>query len=199
MSLRIRWVLLGMIGGLAIAVVAFLALRSFGTLTPPPIQTLNPPAVVHEIQRLNELTSVKYTIQKVVGIEEQKVPLGSEKLLLFVQADVLAGVDLSTLGPADVRITRDRQVQFTLPPPKIVHIIIDDKQTKVWDRRITWWTPWVPYNPDLERQARLTARDEIEKAALEMGILNQARRNAETAIQGLLTALGAKSVAISGS
>ena len=92
-----------------------------------------------------------------------------------------------------------RQIQITLPPPKIVHIVIDDAQTKVWDRRITWWTPWVPYNPDLERQARVTARDTIEKAAIEMGILNQARSNAEVSIRSLLEALGAKSVIVGSS
>jgi hypothetical protein len=79
-----------------------------------------------------------------------------------------------------------------LPPPKIVHIVIDDKATKVWDRQITWWTPWVPFNPDLERQARLTAREAIEQGAIEMGILEQARRNADTGIRGLLETVGLK-------
>src|ERR1700675_4560565 len=82
------------------------------------------------------------------------------------------------------------------PAPKIVHIVIDDKQTKVWDRRITWWTPWVPFNPDLERQARLAAKDAIERGAIEMGILNQARRNADAGIRSLLETLGVKSVTV---
>jgi uncharacterized protein DUF4230 len=151
---------------------------------------------VHEIQRLNELVSVKYTVQKVVGLEEQKVPFGSEKLLLFVQAEVLGGIDLSNLATSDVKLLPARSLQVVLPPPKIVHIIIDDKQTKVWDRRITWWTPWVPFNPDLERQARLAAKDALERGAIEMGILNQARRNAETGIRGLLETLGVKSVTV---
>ena len=70
--------------------------------------------------------------------------------------------------------------------------MIDDTQTRVWDREITWWTPWVPYNQDLERQARLKARETIEHAAIEGGILKQARQNAETAIRGLLETLGLK-------
>jgi hypothetical protein len=154
---------------------------------------------VREIQRLNELVSVKYTIQRVVGLEEQKVPLGSEKLLLIVQAEVLAGIDLSALKPGDIKTLPDHAIYVTLPAPKIVHIVIDDRQTKVWDRRITWWTPWVPFNPDLERQARLTARNEIEKAALEMGILDQARRNAEVSIRSLLETFGVKTVTVGSS
>ena len=159
--------------------------------------TLNSPAIVREIQGLSELISVKYTIQKVVGLEEKKSPVGSEKLLLIVQAEVLAGIDLSTLKPGDVKTLPGNAIYVTLPPPKIVHIVIDDKQTKVWDRQITWWTPWVSPNPDLERQARLTATKSVEDAALEMGILDQAHRNAETVIRNLLQTFGAKSVVLS--
>jgi len=198
MNSRLRWAAFGMAAGLILAAVAFFALRSGGASGSSPTVALDPAAVVHEIQRLNELVSVKYTVQKVVGIEEKKVPLGSEKLLLFVQADVLAGIDLSALTARDVKIMSDRRVQITLPAPKVFQVIIDDKQTKVWDRRITWWTPWVAPDPDLERQARLMALDAVEKAALEMGILDQARRNAESSIPSLLTALGMKSVTVSG-
>jgi hypothetical protein len=194
---RVRWATFGAVAGILLASVAFFVSRKLtgaGSLS-----TLDSPSVVREIQRLNELVSVKYTIQRVVGLEEQKVPVGSEKLLLIVQAEVLAGIDLSTLKPSDVKTLPGNAIYVTLPQPKIVHIVIDDKQTKVWDRSITWWTPWVPFNPDLERQARLAARDEIEKAALEMGILDQARRNAEVSIRSLLETLGVKTVTVGSS
>jgi Protein of unknown function (DUF4230) len=190
--MRIRWAALGMVAGVLLTALAFLTWRNFTRETPA--RTLDPSALVLQIQRFNELVSVKYSIQKVVGLEEKKVPLGSEKILLFVQAEVLAGIDLSMLAPGDVKVLAGQRMHITLPPPKIVHIVIDDKQTKVWDRQITWWTPWVPFNIDLERQARLAARDDIEKAALEMGILDQARRNAEVSIKSLLETFGVTAV-----
>jgi hypothetical protein len=193
MQLRVWSVLCGLGAGVLLSVIAFLSWRSIpGNASPA--RTLDPVAVVQEIQRLNELVSVKYTIQKVVGLEEKKVPFGSEKLLLFVQAEVLAGIDLSTLAAGDVKLFSAKRLQVVLPAPKVVHIVIDDKETKVWDRSITWWTPWVPYNPDLERQARLAAKDVVERTAIEMGILDQARRNAEAAIRGMLETFGVKSV-----
>jgi hypothetical protein len=197
MYLRIKWAAYGIVAGVLLAAMVYLATRNLTRATAP-ARTVDAASVVHEIQRLNELVSVKYTIQKVVGLEENKVPFGSEKLLLFVQAEVLAGIDLSTLAAGDVKLLPDKRMQVTLPPPKIVHIVIDDKATKVWDRRITWWTPWVPYNPDLERQARLAARDAVEKAALDMGILDQARRNADTGVRSLLETMGVKSIVIGG-
>jgi hypothetical protein len=197
MQLRIKWAAGGVIAGVLLAAMAFFASGNM-VHESPAARILDASAVVHEIQSLSELVSVKYTVQKVVGLEEKKVPLGSEKLLLFVQAEVLAGIDLSGLTARDVKLLPDRRVQIALPPPKIVHIVMDDKATKVWDRQITWWTPWVPFNPDLERQARLAARDAIEQAAIEMGILDQARRNAETGIRGLLETVGVKAVTVGG-
>jgi len=195
MQSRTKWAACGLLAGALLAAAGFLCFRNL-TGEPSPARTLDAPAVLHEIQRLSELVSVKYTVQKVVGLEEQKVPFGSEKLLLFVQAQVLAGIDLSTVAAGDVKLLSARRMQVMLPPPKIVHVVIDDKETKVWDRRVTWWTPWVPFNPDLERQARLTALDEIKRAAIDMGILDQARRNAEAAIQSLLETLGINSVTV---
>jgi hypothetical protein len=193
--MRMGSVAFGVVVGFLLAGIVFVIARRITSATSP-ATTLDPVSVVHQIQRLNELVSVKYTVQKVVGLEEQKVPFGSEKLLLFVQAEVLAGIDLSKLAAADIKWLPAKRMQVMLPPPKIEHVVIDDKESKVWDRQITWWTPWVPYNPDLERQARLKAKDTIQQAAIDMGILDQARRNAEAGIRSLLETFGVKSVTL---
>jgi hypothetical protein len=191
--MRAKWLAAGLIIGLFLAVPAFFLARRLAPAASVR-HALGPPAVVHQIRQLSELVSVRYTVQQVVGLEEKKVPFGSEKLLLFVQAEVLGGTDLSELARENVRQSGDLDFQIRLPEPRILNIAIDDEHTKVWDRRITWWTPWIAYNPDLERQARLKAREQIERTALEMGILKDARRNAETAIGTLLRSLGARSV-----
>jgi uncharacterized protein DUF4230 len=186
-----------LIVGVILAAVFFFALQKvFDGETKPPVRTLDAPAMVREIQGLSELVSVKYTVQKVVGLEEKKNPVGTEKMLLIVQAQVLAGVDLAALPPGAIKISAHNEIKLALPPPRIFHILIDDNQTKVWDRQITWWTPWVSPDPDLERQARLAANESVKQAALDMGILDQARRNAETVIRNLLQTLGAKSVTL---
>jgi hypothetical protein len=157
-------------------------------------RTLDPPAIVKEIQNLSQLVSVKYTVQKMIGLTEEKVPFGEEKLSLMVQAQVLAGVDLSALTDANVSIAADKSVAIKLPQPRILHVFIDEKQTKVWDRQKTWWTPWVPFNPELDQKARLAALEAVQAAALEMGILKDAQHNAETAIRQLLKPLGIETV-----
>jgi hypothetical protein len=152
--------------------------------------------VVAQVQRLNELATVKYTIQKIVDLTEEKYPVGSESILLVVQARVRAGVDLGTMRPENVSVERDGSVVVRLPPAQIFDVSIDEKETKVWDRRKTWWTPWIPYSRDLEKNARLAGLEAARQAALEMGALAQARRNAEESIRSLLELAGVKKVIV---
>jgi hypothetical protein len=137
--------------------------------------------------------TVKYGIEKVVGMKEDKSPVGSESILLLVQGKVLAGVDLAELKPDDVIVNRG-VVNIRLGQPHIQEAFIDEKNTKVWDRSITWWTPWVSPDVDLEHKARLQAIEDIKKAALDMGILGEAKRNAEMDIRGVLRAFGIEKV-----
>lgn len=142
--------------------------------------------IVHEIRPLNQLTTVRYSIQRVIGIKEAKQPFGEESLLLMVQGEVLAGVNLADFNQSDIHFVDDRTVFVHLPDPAILQTFIDEKNTKVWDRQITWWTPWAGYDPDLEHRARLAALDEIRNTAISDGILSQAQKNAQTSIRGFL-------------
>ena len=154
------------------------------------------PSILLQVQQMNQLTTVRYTVQKVIGITEQKQPVGSEAILLIVQARVEAGIDLASLRQEDVTVRVDGTVVVRLPAAKVLNVTVDEGETKVWDRTKTWWTPWAPYGLDLEQQARRAGVEAIEKAALEMGILGQAERNAETSIRGLLGLAGVKDVLV---
>jgi hypothetical protein len=146
-------------------------------------------AVVTQIKQLNQLVTVRYSIQRVVSITEPKDPFGAESILLIVQREALAGVDLASMTQRDIIYSGVRSVNVTLPPAKLFNTFLDEKQSKVWDRHVTWWTPWVPYDPDLEHRARLSALNEVRDAALAMGILDHARNNAESVIKDFLRAL----------
>ena len=176
---------------LLVAIIIYL--RFFGSGAAR--RTLDPAAVVTQVQRLNELATVRYSIEKVVGMKEQKNPVGEESILLLVRGRVLAGVDLAGLAPDDVTGFNGSGVRIRLMPPRIQQAYLDEKYTKVWDRSITWWTPWVTPDADLEHKARMQALEDIRAAALEMGILNEARRNAETDIREILRAFGIDKVA----
>lgn len=154
------------------------------------------PALLAQVRQLNQLATVRYTVQKVVGLEEAKYPVGSERILLVVQAVVEAGVNLESLGPDSIERQGDGTVIVRLPPAEILSASLNEKETRVWDRQKTWWTPWVPYSTELEKKARLEGLEAARKAALEMGILKQAERNAESSIRSLLRLAGVEKVTI---
>ena len=178
------------LAGLAAAILAIFFMRREHR------PELDPPAVVAQIRQLNRLATVKYTVQKVVGLKERRQPVGEESILLILQASVEAGIDLDSLRPADVFRRGDGALVVRLPPAKLLNVSVDEKETKVWDREKTWWTPWVPYSLDLEQRARMAGLDAVKQAALDMGILRQAEQNAEASIRGLLGLAGVKSVVI---
>lgn len=160
----------------------------------PPAPPLDPPAILTQVRQLNQLASIRYTVQKVVAIREQKQPVGSESILLILQATVEAGIDLVALRPEDVSVGSNGAIVIRLPHAQILHVSVDENQTKVWDRQKTWWAPWIPYSLDLEQRARVAGLKEARQAALEMGILRQAETNAMTSIRGLLGLAGVKTV-----
>ena len=155
---------------------------------------LDPPAIVQEIQALKELVTVRFGVQKIIGLQEERIPFGSESVVLMVRAEVLGGVDLGELRPSAVQVTGPGQVTIRLPAPKVMHVFVDDRATKVWDRTKTWWPPWVPLDRDLDQKARLMALESAQAAALEMGLLTRAQQNAEQTIRDFLKALGGPSV-----
>ena len=159
-----------------------------------PRRTIDPPAVVRQIQQLQQLVTVKYVVQKAIGLEEEKIPFGSEKISLLVQATVLGGIDFSGFTPQDLSVGADKKLTIKLPPPAILHVYIKENETQVWDRTKTWWTPWVPFDRELEQKARLAALESVQAAAREVGILHDAQENAESTIRLLLRPLGIESV-----
>lgn len=82
-----------------------------------------------------------------IGLTDQHYPVGSESILLIMQANVEAGVDLASLHKSDITRNSDGAIVVRLPEPKILNVVMDEKQTKVWDRQKTWWaTPRLQFN-----------------------------------------------------
>ena len=152
------------------------------------------PAVVQKIQRLNRLETVVYSIDTVVeGSKSSAVLpdlLAGDRILLVVHGQSIAGIDLSKLKPEDVRITdKDggKSIHVTLPPSELFLTSIDNQHTRVYMRSTG---VLVPADPNLETDTRAKAEQQLQKAALDDGILDAARKNARATITTLLYSLG---------
>jgi len=158
-------------------------------LHPTPTVLPDPVTIVHEIRTLARLETIQYTIEKVVTAETGQnvlAPLFGDRLLFVAHGYVTAGIDLEKIGPQDM-VVRDGTLYVTLPEAEVFVATLDNEKSYVYDRETGLLTHG---DINLETAARQVAENQIEQAALDDGILDQARANAETYLKSLLNSLG---------
>jgi hypothetical protein len=158
-------------------------------LHPTPTIIPDPVTIVQEIRGLSRLETIQYSVEKVITAEVGQGEfafLFGDRLLFVAHGTVIAGVDLKNLDSGDVQV-EDETVFVRLPPAEIFIATLNNDQSYVYSREKGILTRG---NIDLETQARQVAEDEIQKAALEDGILEKARENGEAFIQRFLLNLG---------
>src|SRR5690606_27999187 len=143
---------------------------------------------------LSRLETAQYTVEKVITAEVGQGIFGrlfGDRLLFVAHGEVIAGVDLSKLQANDIQISPDGRVTMILPAAEIFVAALDNDQSYVYDRDTGLLTRG---DVNLETQARQVAETEIERAALEDGILDLAQSNAEAFLRSLLLSFGFEEV-----
>jgi hypothetical protein len=163
---------------------------------PTPTIRPDPVSIVHEVRALARLETIQYAVEKVITAETGQEFLGflfGDRLLLVAHGTVIAGVDLDKIGVDDLAVDEQGRVVITLPPAEIFATVLDNEKSYVYDRERGLLTRG---DVQLESAARLAAEREIERTALEDGILEQAQVNAEAYLYRLLRSLGFSDVMI---
>src|SRR5580704_17026964 len=93
------------------------------------IMNVDQPTVVRQIQKLQRLETVSYTMDKIIsgGSDNPYLPkfLVGDRLLLLVHGDVIAGVNLAKVQTGDVSV-RGRDISIRLPPAEVFSTRIDN-------------------------------------------------------------------------
>jgi hypothetical protein len=154
------------------------------------------PTVVHQIQQLQRLETVSYTMDKIISGEHANAYLpqflAGDRLLLVVHGEVVGGINLAALQPSDV-VIRGGKVSIHLPAAEVFSTRIDNARTKVYSRDTGLFTS---PDPNLESEVRVEAERQLQQAALQDGILKTATDNARITISGMLQGLGFREVDI---
>jgi hypothetical protein len=148
------------------------------------------PTVVRQIQQLQRLETVSYTMDKIISGEHGNsyIPkfLVGDSLLLVVHGEVVAGINLAALQPGDVVVERQK-VSIRLPAAEVFSTRIDNARTKVYSRDTGLFSS---PDPNLESEVREEAERQLRQAALSDGILKTAGDNARNTVSGMLKGLG---------
>jgi hypothetical protein len=154
------------------------------------------PTVVRQIQQLQRLETVTYTMDKIISGERDNpyLPkfLAGDRLLLVVHGQVIGGVDLAKVQPADV-IVRGSSITFHVPQAELFSTLIDNARTRVYSRDTGLFTS---PDPNLESEVRAEAERQLQQAALQDGILKTADQNARSTLASMLKGFGFSQVEI---
>ena len=155
---------------------------------------IDQPTVVRQIQQLQRLETVSFTMDKIISGEHDSpyLPkfLVSDRLLLVVHGEVIGGVDLSKLQSTDV-VVQGQSISLRLPQAQILVTRLDNAQTRVYSRDTGLFSS---PDPNLESEVRQEAERQLQEAAMQGDILKTAEGNARTTISSLLQGLGFKKV-----
>lgn len=162
---------------------------------PTPTVIVDPITIIHQVRSLARLETIQYTVQKVITAETGGGTFGflfRDRLLLIAHGVVIAGIDLAKLSPGDLRVD-DNVLYVRLPEPEIFISTLDNEKSYIYDRDQGILTRG---DINLETTARRVAEREIRDVAIEDGILEIARNNAENYLYRLLREIGGYSEVI---
>lgn len=153
-------------------------------------------AVIKQIELLSRWETASYSIDKVIEVgtnyDSLKQFLIGDKLLLVAHGKVIAGFDLSSLQAIDF-VGSGSEITINLPAPQIFNTILDNTQTRVFDRNQGLLTKG---DLNLEAEARQKAESSIKDAACQSGILLEAAKNAEQQLKIILKSSGFENITI---
>ena len=158
-------------------------------LNPTPTIIPDPVTYINEVRALSRLETIQYSVEKVITGETGGgtfQTLFGDKILFVGHGTVIAGIDLEKLQPEDMRF-ENGVLTVRLPPAEVFIATLDNEKSYVYDR-----DTGILAKPDvnLETLVRQNAEQEILKAAIEDGILEQAQLNAEAYLFKFFAALG---------
>ena len=176
-----------------------------------PIETITREGVVTQIQKLNRLETVAFSVDTVITSQRagswMKLWQDEQKGLFIARGRVEAGIDLSALTPEMVQVVQPKsnpdeiqqaeantpvsmmpKINITLPPSEIFSVYLDDIEIYDWQ---TGAFGMMQVDPKILQQAQSMAKKEVLERACRGDVMNMALENAQTQLQQLFSLTGA--------
>ena len=196
--------------GLAALVFAIYSLQN--SKKEEPIETITSEGVVMQIQKLNRLETVAFSVDTVITSQKpgswMKLWQDEQKGLFIAHGRVEAGIDLSALTPEMVQVVQPTeaalenaatadannpvsimpQINITLPPSEIFSVYLDDIEIYDWQ---TGAFGMMQVDPKILQQAQSMAKKEVLERACRGDVMTMALENAQSQLQQLFSLTGA--------
>ena len=144
--------------------------------------------VLQETQRLGRLELAKFMFKDVVEHEMQVSFLPNPKVLLLVQGEATGCIDLSKILDKNI-VSKGDSLLITLPEPEVCSFKIDHSKSKIYDASLTFLN-----EETMIGDAYKQAEEKIKTSALDLGLLQQTKANANLVLKPLFENLSGKKV-----
>ncbi|MEM8898089.1 MAG: DUF4230 domain-containing protein [Bacteroidota bacterium] len=177
----------------------FLALIGFGLaggmyylsqlrLMPEEVPVVTHTVVLEKIEGLGKMELLKYQFSDIVSHEIMREWLPDPKVVLLVQGETVACVDFTKIDSSKVLLQGDT-LQVILPEPEVCYHKIDHQRSKVYETEYTFL-----YGGELVDAAYKEAENQVLQSALDAGILDNSRVQAENMLVPMLETLTGKHI-----
>lgn len=208
---KMSWVLL--LVGLAALVFAIYIAQD--RTEEEPVETITREGVITQIQQLNRLQTVAFSVDTIVTSERAgswiKLWQDEQKAMFIAKGRVQAGIDLSALTPEMVQVIQPTaaeiaddeaqndsatitnaampQINITIPPSEIFEVYLDDIEIYDWQTGVFGM---MQVDPTILAQAQSMAKAEVLERACRGDVMTMALENAQAQLQQLFALTGAE-------
>jgi len=145
--------------------------------------------VLEKIVALGKLELVRYQFRDVVEHEIVRPLMPNSSALLIVRGEAIGCLDLTKIGPADIASFGTDTLIVRLPEPELCGFKIDHANSKVYDTNYSFLG-----EAALVDEAYRKAEIQVRESALQSGILEQTRTNAEKILKPVLESVSGRKV-----
>jgi hypothetical protein len=145
--------------------------------------------ILQEIVMMGKLELVKYNFKDVVEHEVVKQWLPNPRAVLIVSGEAIGCIDLTKMQLTDILANQTDTLVVYLPEPELCVNKINHEQSKVYNVEYAMLE-----EGRLVSEAYAKAEKQIGTSALQMGILDQTKENAEKILKPLLEKVSGKKV-----
>ncbi|UII34446.1 DUF4230 domain-containing protein [Fulvivirga ulvae] len=149
---------------------------------------INRSAILQEVEALGKLELVKYNFKEITEVTEvskeyfRLFKLGPDsKIALISEGHAVGCIDLTKIKESDL-VLEDDTLYINLPSPEICYYKLDMENTRIYSLQ----TNPMKNEKEFIQKAYKHAEREIKASALNSGILEQTRENAEIILKPLL-------------
>ena len=152
---------------------------------------ISEPIIKQRLAELNQLGTVEYDLSKVLILDDdQWFTIGDRKALISAKANLIAGIDFKKIEI--LNLEPESHITVKLPEPEIILLNIPTDKIEFSVLKSSYLRS--DFSNEELNDIQILGEEDIREKIKDLGILDQARKNAEIFLKNWLKLFGFKTI-----